>query len=372
MNKSDFIIVYEGKYVGLETKAGEEVLPCKYDKILDFDDDGYVRFIKNSFYGTVDLLGNICISLSDKLTHLGVFYKGTARAKRDELWGLVDVYGKAVTDFVYKTIDAHRKNGYSAVTLKGKKGQLLENGEFKTDVKQKKKQYYSSFEEHLFLNTLAPWLGGCTHPIKFYYRDTDADIDIKKIYKRGRFIRTDDSLVVTQKLLRPVHKIRFLIAARKFLTINSEFQNRLSEASSLLKENMIPANSNFLVVDVQQCGGVTQIVLLHFPHGAMLLAKKHKVKFSKYNPKDKNDVDLKKAAAYDLQDKLNECVHGHSLNKEWIKTMYQPIGLDKNMKPNKLIMHVYSSSDFESPNMNAALRSLQDRDEDWNEEHFHL
>jgi len=69
-----------------------------------------------------------------------------------------------------------------------------------------------------------------------------------------------------------------------------------------------------------------------------------------------------------VEKKKNECVHGHSLNDEWIKTMYQPIGLDKNMHTNKLIMQVYSSSDFESPNMNAALRSLQDRDEDWNEE----
>ena len=47
MNKSDFIIISEGKYSGLETKSGEKVLPVKYDKILDYDDDGYVRFIRD-------------------------------------------------------------------------------------------------------------------------------------------------------------------------------------------------------------------------------------------------------------------------------------------------------------------------------------
>ena len=134
MNKSDFIIVYDGDYAGLQTKSGRVVLPCEYDDILDYDDDGYVRFIKDKIYGTVDLQGNVCIPLSAKLTHLGVFHKGTARARIDDKWGLVDVNGKHITDFVYKSINAHRKYGYSVVTLDDRKGILTENGAFKEKV----------------------------------------------------------------------------------------------------------------------------------------------------------------------------------------------------------------------------------------------
>ena len=99
MKKSDFIIVYEGKYAGLKTKSGDFVLPCEYDKILDYDDDGYIRFIKDGIYGTIDLEGNGCIPLTKKLSHLGVFHQGTARACIDDAWGLVDTHGAHVTDF---------------------------------------------------------------------------------------------------------------------------------------------------------------------------------------------------------------------------------------------------------------------------------
>lgn len=550
MNKSDFIIVYEGKYTGLENEAGDIVLPCEYDKILDYDDDGYIRFIKDGIYGTIDLEGNICIPLTEKLSHLGVFHQGTARACINETWGLVDVHGVHVTDFIYKSIDAHRMYGYNAVTLKGKRGILGEDGSFNVSSKQSKAksqysyiatyrnhvapavarngkwvfidenrkrindieywsmdhvlrqgvyyvakgphahgianfegiplidewydhpckfdkgfavcdikrhdengqeiilpngqtayyyglldldgkyvfqpiysslhwnnhktkdcwfaededwayllfpdgthktyakseisyselppcipesafdhdikegssvlnyrpqlvttQYYSLFEESYYLQRLSSWLGGWLYPLEFYYRDTDADIDVKKLYKPGHFIRTDCCMEVTQKLLRPVHKIRFLIAARHFF-------------------DRVPANTNFLILDVQQGGGITQIVLLHFPHGAMLLAKHFKIKSSKFKAEDIDGIDLKKAAIYDLQQKMSKCVHGHSLDSAWCDAMYQPVGCNAQLQLNKLIMDRYPYSDLhENPEINA-LRMLQDCDEDWKEEFF--
>lgn len=155
MNKSDFIIVYEGQYAGLNTESGREVLPCIYDKILDYDDDGYVRFIKDDTYGTVDLKGKVCIPLTARLTHLGVFHKGTARARIDDKWGLVDVYGNHVTEFIYHSIDAHRKYGYNAVTLDGKHGILSEKGEFKCSKRKPKSTGEYSFIA-TFRNGVAP------------------------------------------------------------------------------------------------------------------------------------------------------------------------------------------------------------------------
>ena len=43
MNKSGFIIVTENGLYGLEDSEGHRVVPCEYDKILDYDDDGYIR-----------------------------------------------------------------------------------------------------------------------------------------------------------------------------------------------------------------------------------------------------------------------------------------------------------------------------------------
>ena len=569
MNKSDFIIISEGKYSGLETKSGEKVLPVKYDKILDYDDDGYVRFIKDGYYGTIDFEGNVCIPLSEKLTHLGVFYKGSARAEIDNVWGLVDVYGKHVTDFIYKSINAHRKNGYWAVTLDGKQGLLSENGNFKStgksskpkplysyiatyrnhvapavaqngkwvfidenqnrindieywsmdhvlrqgvysvakgpdaygianfegvplidewydhpcrfekgfaicdikrqdengneikthggqpayfygildlngkylfppvysslswndhktkncwlaqdenwayllfpdgshktyakseikydgyhecipktsfshDIKDKNlivnnipelvaTQYYSLFDENSFLAVLSSWLGTWTHSLEFFYRDTDAEIDVKKIYKRGHFVRTDCPLEVTKKLLRPVHKIRFLIAARRFLTKDTYSREREIAGQTQFMENMIPENSNFLVVDVQKCGGVTQVVLLHFPHGAMLLANQFKIKFSKFKPIDSAGVNLNKAAEYDLQIKFGECVHGHSLDSKWCDAMFQPVGCNQNLEPNKLIMESDLDNSYFAHSGLTPLDLLEDRDYEWKKERF--
>lgn len=83
MNKSNFVIVHDdsGK-AGLINEHGNQIVACIYDEILDYDDDGYIRVLKDGIYGTLDVKGNIVIPHSKKLTHLGVFYSGTARAQK--------------------------------------------------------------------------------------------------------------------------------------------------------------------------------------------------------------------------------------------------------------------------------------------------
>ena len=49
-----------------------------------------------------------------------------------------------------------------------------------------------------FETSLSEWLGGSFYPLKMYFRDTDAPINVKKIYKRGRVFRTDRVLQVTE------------------------------------------------------------------------------------------------------------------------------------------------------------------------------
>lgn len=569
MNKSDFIIVYKGKFVGLTTQSGEEVLPCDYDKIPDYDDDGYIRFIKDGVYGTVNLKGEVCIPLSKQLTHLGVFHKGTARAQRNNCWGLVDTQGEEVTGFVYESMNAHYKNGYKVVTMEGVKGWLTEDGKFTAFSKQSKPKplysyiatyrnhvapaiaqngkwvfidenkqrindieywsmdhvlrqgiyhvakgpnaygianfegiplinewydhpckfdqgfavcdikrqdeegndiilddgqpayyygvlnlegkylfppvysslhwnnyhekdcwfaedeewayllfpdgkrrtyrkseisydgilecipesaldhyikgetanledkpqlisayYYKLFDDQIFKRRLSPWMGGWFKPLLFYYRDTDAEIDVAKLYKPGKFIRTDSDLLVSQKLMKPVHKIRFLIAACELYLTYPESTTR-EERGKNHSRFMIPAYSHFLVIDVQKIAGVTQVVLLHIPHGAMMLAKRFKLRSSLFKPVDEDGNQLKKAALLDLNKKYNECVHGHSLNETWCQAMYQPVGCDSQFKLNPLIMQTYVTWEGFSEDNYYKLFSLGDRDKEWEESLFY-
>ncbi len=127
---------------------------------------------------------------------------------------------------------------------------------------------------------------------------------------------------------------------------------------------------NFLVVDVQQCGGVTQIVLLHLPHGAMLLAKHFKISLSTFKPYDIKGNYLKDAARYDLLGKMCNYVHGYSIDEEWCDAMHQPVGCDAQLNLNKLIMaHSLTKDSCGDPNIKA-LRLLGDCDEEWTEDKF--
>jgi hypothetical protein len=89
MNKSGFVIVTENGLYGLEDANGHKIIPCEYDKILDYDDDGYIRLLKGDVYSTITVKGKKAIPLSKGLTHLGVFWGGTARARKGNCWGLV-------------------------------------------------------------------------------------------------------------------------------------------------------------------------------------------------------------------------------------------------------------------------------------------
>ncbi len=179
MNKSGFVIVDKGLHaVGLNDKEGNEVLPCVYDKILDYDDDGYIRFIKDGVVGTIDFSGKIVIPLTIGITHLGVFHNGTARAqKHNDKWGLVDERGNSVSDFCYKQINAHYGKGYKAFLPDDTVGFLTEDGVFTSyNKKEKAKPRFKHIAT--YRRDVAPaclWKGGWI----FIDRNQDRINDIK-------------------------------------------------------------------------------------------------------------------------------------------------------------------------------------------------
>ena len=526
MNKSGFVIVTENGLYGLEKANGQKVVPCEYDKILDYDDDGYIRLLKDDVYSTISIKGKKAIPLSKGLAHLGVFWGGTARARKGDGWGLVDVKGNAVTQFTFTQINAHRNNGYFAIDEDGIKGWLLEDGSFSPFDKQtsqgKKKPFrevrvfhedvapaqtwegawvfvdremnrvneityegmdpvlrkgiYSTWKtigtdwfysaafydgtpivddwfdyplhfengttvckkkeldkngkeiilpnsgqplyRHGILRSDGNWLfpmeytsihwndhkekdcwfaedskacyllypdgsrkiydkaratrmwTGLSHmpkialekhltvfnvekftralrkyicdgynnnPLQVFYRDTDAEFDIDECYKEGQVIRAGSFMETTEKLLRPMHKVRFTIVATSLFSIEKFLYlqyNRKLPNPFPFKENIIHCNSYFVVMDVFRFAGKTQILLVKIPHGAYVLAKKHGFNFGKLDEESEiQGVSLSEFARIDFEDKMTDPVHGHSIDDEWTEAMHNPVGLDKSMKP---------------------------------------
>ena len=530
MNKSGFeIVCQDGKY-GLQDDKGNLVVPCIYDKILDYDDDDYIRVLKGKVYGTVDLSGTVVIPHSLGITHLGVFHKGTARARKDGLWGLVDVHGNCLTGFAYKDIDAHRSYGYRVITQDNKYGIIDEQGNFKkaTDTKHSPFQsirvfhngvapaytyqmkwifidkdhkrvndyeYWSmdsvlrngiytvayapnqysaakydgtpittdtfdyplhfenglsrcckkhldsegkeitledgqpmydygiikdsgeylfpmeyhfldwnnpkakdcwyaeddyasyilfpngeklifykcpshkyqpyipkelfnhhitqeqfeaikntpkviydqpikQFNRGLFFSELRNWIDAW-HDFDFYYRDTDAPVDVEKTYRVGKIIRCGSDMELTRKLLRPVHKIRFIIASHHIASAEDLKKDEdAGEEYVSFEEYVAGRNTYFMVLDNYHYGSTTQILLLQLPYTALQIAKVFGVRLTPSVLKKESlaGMDVIGTSRTDLQIKMSEPVHGHSLSTVWTAKMHQPIGFDQDAR----------------------------------------
>ncbi len=282
--------------MGLNDKDGNELLPCIYDEIPDYDDDGYVRFIKNGIYGTIDLNGNITITHNLGLTHLGVFHEGTARAEKNGRWGLVDTKGNTVCGFRFIKINAWFDNKYKAFTEDYSVGFLSADGTFtdagykstpqkfspgrdkkafvkRFDVKIKTQKYYSLFSKHGFDMALMTWMptAECAG-MKFFCRDTNVEIDISQ-YGKGTIVRPNGVSDCTKVLLRPPHSTRFIIAT----TVDTGVIPALRYLPRPFKGNVIHPDARFIVTDVQRESGVTQIVLLQIPEAAVTMARNNNV-----------------------------------------------------------------------------------------------
>lgn len=530
MNRSGFeIVCQDGKY-GLLDDNGNLVVPRIYDKILDYDDDGYIRVLKGEVYGTVDLKGKPVIPHSLGITHLGVFHKGTARARKDGLWGLVDVHGNCLTGYVYKDMGAHRSFGYRVITKDNDYGIIDEKGNFKKSVGTKHSPFQSirvfhdgvapaytyqmkwifidkdykrvndyeywsmdsvlrngiytvayapnqysaarydgtpittetfdyplhfenglsrcckkhldsegkeitledgqpmydygiikdngeylfpmeyhfldwnnpkvkdcwyaeddyasyilfpngeklifykcpshkyqpyipkelfnhhiteeqfeaikntpkvafthtvkQFDRFLFFYKLKDWIDAW-HDFDFYYRDTDAPVDVEKMYRVGKIVRCGSDMELTHKLLRPVHKIRFIIASHHIASAEDlKEHDDAGKEYVPFEEYIAGRNTYFLVLDNYRYCSTTQILLLQLPYTALLIAKVFKIRLSLTTLKKAcfDYKDIIKTARTDLQTKMTEPVHGHSLSAVWTEKMHQPIGFDSNAR----------------------------------------
>ncbi len=567
MNKSGCKIVSEGEgKVGLLAADGRVLLPCIYDSVLDFDDDGYIRFLKDGVYSTIDFEGRIAIPHSLGLTHLGVFHQGTARAARGEAWGLVDTAGNNVTPFEYKRINAFYNNSYRATRRDNVYGVLQPDGVFKKsgkkaskplfkkigtyhndvapaytwqckwifidregnrvnnheytsidpvlrfgayvamdakgyvpvdyrgkpltddhfcdvlkfengvsvcakykpdadeqpvantyqsrtplygvidsdgkmlhpmqynelhwnsdktkdcwyaeddmfcyllyidglwhaydktsavrsvkphyipqserdnylsdhDITQRKQlsvlhtQSYVAFSKEIFFYELHKWTSFYVSSdiLEVYYRDTDAPINVEEIYKPGMFLRAGSVMQVSSKLLRPAHRLRFLIASRGLYWNNENLLRANGMHVSLpYKESFIHYNTCFIVMGVQRYYGHLQVALLEMPYAILHIAQQQHVSLRGLEAVVKDEYEMITFAKADLQyKKWSEPTHGLSLSEQWCAETYRPIGLDSEFKLVPFEEQTeYSEID---PETKAAIDFLREKHEGYNE-----
>lgn len=351
MKRSGFLIIHDqsGK-AGLVDAEGREVVPCIYDKILDYDNDGYIRLLLGGLYGTIDCKGQTAIPHQLGLTHLGVFHQGSARAQKDGRWGLVDEQGKAVTDFSYLNIEPHNKWGYKATNEMGQTGMLSENGHFaphalhpkfreaQSASKQKPTkiaQYYlRRFSPRRALDRLQrQWWQWAERDWKFYYRDTDFP-PLPSYYKPGNLLRCGRVVEVFPELLRPAHRYRLCLACKKVIE-----QDYFMKLHILEKEEWpygkysLPPNAYFGVYDVVHHAGITQILLLQLPYGFVQLAQEEELPWHEIDFYKPSQGHLKEWAYDDLLEKLAAHTHGHSLLPKYQAKMHPLLGLDEEHLP---------------------------------------
>lgn len=169
--------------------------------------------------------------------------------------------------------------------------------------------------------------------LQFFYRDTDAIDNAADIYKVGETIRAGFFIDVTTKLLKPVHKTRFLIASAHVAPLYA-IEDLVKNNPALEAWNLctLHYNSYFKVMDVYEKNGVTQIFLLHIPEN-MARVLGGATDFNFIDEAMGNEKSLVEVARESLDQKMMQEVHPRSLDKEWCNRMEDPVGLDNDNKP---------------------------------------
>lgn len=170
--------------------------------------------------------------------------------------------------------------------------------------------------------------------LQFFYRDTNAPVIIDATYHVGDILRAGFFVDATTKLLKPVHKTRFLIASAH-AAMFCEIEELCLENPDVKKWNLCTFhfNSYFKVMDVYEKDGVTQVFLLHIPPAAAFFLGNDEAAMNFMNEATGKETSLVDMARKSLDDKLKLDVHSRSLDPIFCKRMEHPIGLDDEFYP---------------------------------------
>lgn len=110
-------MIMKNKKYGFLSPEGTEVVPCEYDDLKPYADNGLFYAAKNGKYGFIDEKNNVKIPF-EYGESIG-FTDGYAGISRSGKWGVIDTAGKAISPFDYDKITYN--DGKYAIAVKGKK-----------------------------------------------------------------------------------------------------------------------------------------------------------------------------------------------------------------------------------------------------------
>lgn len=177
--------------------------------------------------------------------------------------------------------------------------------------------------------------------LQFFYRDTDAPIDVNATYHVGEVVRAGFFIDVTTKLYKPVHKTRFIIGSAHTAMLY-EIEELCQRNPHIKDWNLctLHFNSYFKVMDVYEKDGVTQVFLLHIPPSAAFFLRTNETNFQFNDEETGKSITLVEKARQSLDEKLQMDVHPRSLDLDFCERMYHPVGLDNefNLVPTETVV----------------------------------
>ncbi len=172
--------------------------------------------------------------------------------------------------------------------------------------------------------------------LQFFYRDTNAPVDVNATYHVGDILRAGSFIDVTTMLQKPAHKIRFLIASAHTANL-FEVEDLCLDNPDVKRWNLctLHFNSYFKVMDVYEKEGVTQVFLLHIPPAAVFYLGKGESVMNLIYEATGQETSLVEMARKSLDSKLKQKVHPRSLDPVFCDRMSHPVGLDNefNLMP---------------------------------------
>lgn len=267
----------------------------------------------------------------DGYFHISNTIRKTKTTPTRYIYGIAHVSGIVVFPMIFESVDFYDDPNDSSSYVK-------QNGEpycvYDGAIYDPQKRHYPSTEKKLdidkYINQIINWI---LPGLQFFYRDTDADIDVEKMYPIGKVLRTGFNTSVSAKLQQPAQKTRFFIAAAHAAKLYSEEDGEVNEDGLYLSPRaeewqhaVLSKNSWLKVLDVYKVGDVTQVFMIQIPETAAQIFEDNEVLFNFIDDYETEGYTLVEYARKSLNEKMRQLVHPRSTDRDFISLMWRPVG----------------------------------------------
>lgn len=209
VEESLFTVKLKGK-MGLIDKAGNEIVPLKYDYVKEYR-EGLVGVRSNWRYGFVDKTGVEVIPC--KYEDVDDFRDGCVGVKLNGKWGFIDRTGKEIVPFKYATV-GNFCEGLSWVKLNGRMGFIDKTG---CEVVPLKYDHVEPFSEGLAIVSLYGSRGYVDRKVGYVNKAGDEVIPLKYdaavSYCNGKAkVKIDNEWFCIDKTGREVYDDEYLLS----------------------------------------------------------------------------------------------------------------------------------------------------------------